>query len=171
MQPIEDLASTFLSQRHLLLRYLHYLVDDRHMVEDIFQEVWLALATAVKQGVEIENVSAWCRGVARHKVLDYYRSKRHLEVVSTELLLDLMGDISGVLDATHESAMVRKEALERCVEKLPRRGQTALQLRYEQGMTLGQVGEQMQMNLAAITKYLYRLRRTLETCVGEASHS
>src|SRR5262245_14241093 len=82
---IRDLTTAFLAERHGLMAFIYGMVREQHAAEDIFQEVWLRLAQAAEQNVDIEDQPAWCRGVARNLILHHWRSNSRM-VVDSELV-------------------------------------------------------------------------------------
>ena len=50
--------------------------EDRHQADDIAQDVWLTAWQYLLRGNEIKNPRALLSQMARHKVVDHYRSAR-----------------------------------------------------------------------------------------------
>src|SRR3990170_1362612 len=49
------------------------------VAEDLTQETFLAAVGEIKRGVRIEAPLAWIYGIARHKLMDHYRSRERAE--------------------------------------------------------------------------------------------
>jgi RNA polymerase sigma-70 factor (ECF subfamily) len=163
---IRDLTTAFLAERHALMAFIYGMVREPHAAEDIFQEVWLRLARAVEDGVDIENQPKWCRGVARNLILHHWRSNSR-EVVDSELieLLDLTELAFSEASSSDDFLSARQQALNDCTEKLPGRSRQLLALKYQDVHSIAEMAAMLNYSGAAVTKALLRLRRALATCV------
>jgi RNA polymerase sigma-70 factor, ECF subfamily len=166
--PLQTASQAFIAQRVELLAYICYLVGDRHGAEDIFQEVWISLAAELEKQVVISNVRGWCRQVAKNKVIDYLRRQRRSDVPLGDSIILLVDHISSLSDEfpNHQVALEdQQRALRRCLSKLPEKSRQILVLRYQQGMSLQDLSHGLRMNLEAVSKWLYRLRKSVGECV------
>ena len=55
---LRNLTGHFLAQRHHLMAFIHALVGDDVVAEDIFQVVWLAVVRVADQGQVIDDMVA-----------------------------------------------------------------------------------------------------------------
>ena len=58
-----------------------------------------------------------------------------------------------------------REALQRCLERLPERGQSMLKARFADGLSYQQIGERLGMTIEAVRKTLFRLKKQVRSCV------
>jgi RNA polymerase sigma-70 factor (ECF subfamily) len=163
---IRELTTAFLAERHALMAFIYGMVREQHAAEDIFQEVWLRLARAAEEGVEIADQPKWCRGVARNLILHHWRSNSRV-VVDSELveLLELTECAFDEANLSDEFLSARQQALNDCTEKLPPRSRQLLALKYHDGYSIPEMAGMLSYSSAAIAKALLRLRRTLASCV------
>ncbi len=165
---LNTIAGRFLTERHRLLAYILASVHEPHTAEDIFQEVWIRLAAAVESGTLIQNEAVWCRSVARNLVLHHWRHEHRDKVEVNSDLIDVLDSLEVALaedSAPDDVWVVRQQALTQCLVTLPQKSRRILALKYEVGLPLEEVARSCGQSLAAITKSLYRLRRTLMECV------
>ena len=96
-----------------LLRFMIYRKVNEHEEDDVLQEIMKAVAVSLGtfKGSSHDDFMKWCRGIARHKVHDYYHSRKktdRIEPVPPEELWEYVDD-SGPLSAQDkldlESAM------------------------------------------------------------------
>jgi RNA polymerase sigma-70 factor, ECF subfamily len=168
---LDKLAANFLAERHRLLAFIHSLVSDRHSSEDILQEVWLRVAAFVnEEGAAIENLPAFCRGVAKNLILHHWRSKfRHRLDVNSELLI-FLSRVEGAFDrdeSSRELWLERAAALDECVAQLPARSQHLLKAKYQQELTLEEMVPLTGHATTVLKTMLYRLRKALAECVQQ----
>jgi RNA polymerase sigma-70 factor (ECF subfamily) len=160
----QEIMAEFVAARHSLFAYILGFVRNPHDAEDLFQEVWLRLSGALAEGRDIQDQAKWCRGTARNLILHYWRDRRQDKVIADQELFDLV-ELAFAEQVTHEDFWrSRREALNECVQELPERSRHLLRLKYEQGLSADQVGDQLQQSGAAVLMSLSRLRRLLRDC-------
>lgn len=163
---MEDFSRQFLSQRHDLMAFIYGLARDAHVAEDVFQEVWMKLATAHAQGTAIDNQAAWCRTVAKNLVLLHWRRQRDAKVAANSALLEFMDYVARAFDETPASMTLdRRQALTDCVDVLPDKARRLLTLKYERGLSIQQIADEIGSSTDAVVKALLRLRQSLGLCV------
>jgi RNA polymerase sigma-70 factor, ECF subfamily len=165
---LKERSRDFLAGHTVLLAYIRGIVLDPVLAEDLFQEVYVAMADAVERGVEIEDMARWCRGVARNLALRHWRSRRGSEVVVDPALLPL---IDQAFDEVPDAAALdpeqdrRKAALGACSGELPPTSQRLLALKYREGRDIPAIAEILGRTQGAVLTALSRVRRALHQCI------
>ena len=105
---------------HLLNRYkssihsyIYFVVRNKELTEDIFQETFVKVIMTIKQGRYTENgkFKAWITRIAHNLIIDYFRQERNENVVSNdEVEVDLFNNIK-LCEGTVEDRMVRRQVL------------------------------------------------------------
>src|ERR1700756_5607655 len=76
-----DLLDRLIEQyQHRLLRYLIYLVGNRELAEDLFQETWIRVLERGYQYDAKREFSTWLYAVARNLTIDYLRKKNPISL-------------------------------------------------------------------------------------------
>lgn len=136
-------------------RYVYYRVGSAALAEDLTSETFLRglrrISTFSWRG---SDFGAWLITIARHLVVDHYRSKRYqLEITTADMLqLDRTSD-------GPENAVVRAEANEVLVREIKRLNpdqQECLALRFFHGFSVAETALAMGKNDAAIRSLQYR---------------
>jgi RNA polymerase sigma-70 factor (ECF subfamily) len=170
-QLLNDAATRFIRDRHLLGAFVGGLLRDAHTAEDVLQEVWLCLAAEIEKGTSIENQSAWCRGVARNLIRRHWfkshRARTTRELESLEAFLDRIDRCFQSADADSEYATARIAALDQCVEALPERSRRLLALKYTRGEAVENIASEVGQSFEAVKKALLRIRAGLQDCVRQ----
>ncbi len=177
----EDLVSRYLEtgdqaafrqlvERHQerIFGYLLGMVRDRDVANDLFQETFFRVISAMNKmrGTYTHNGRwlSWAMRIARNAALDYFRSRKKWVDVSPQ------GDEEGTPfweRLTDEDAVSADEQmfsgersafLEACIEKLPPEQREVLLLRHETDMTFREIAE---LTDCSINTALGRMRYAL----------
>jgi RNA polymerase sigma-70 factor (ECF subfamily) len=156
----------FLQFQPVLRGFIRSLVRDPAETEDLLQEVG---AYVIGEGTAAplvpEEFGAWCRVVARHRVLHHFRARRRFEDVSPERLIDLVDRAYAENAPSHEETGLRRRALERCLQGVTPTVREMLRLRYVEGRTAEDMGRLLRRSSAAVRMQLMRARSFLAQCL------
>ncbi|HEY2930762.1 MAG TPA: sigma-70 family RNA polymerase sigma factor [Acidobacteriota bacterium] len=149
--------------QHRLFRYLMFLMRDRSLAEDLFQETWLRVMERGGQYNSQWKFDVWLLAIARNLAIDQMR--RRNRVVSIDL--DPERD-EQPFDAAHPrqpstvDALIeaeRQEQIASVLDRLPAYYREVLTLRFHEGMTLEEIA---QVTGAPLSTVKSRLRRALQ---------
>src|SRR5271157_2924895 len=157
-------------------------VRRREDAEDIVQEAFLAAIQAVAsyEGRALERT--WLLSILRRKIVDFYRRRR-------DPFCDVADDGSPRLDGVRERYFTKRqlwrhppgrwrhdadvlesrelaEALDRCVDRLPRPLASAFVLRELDGMVGQAICQELALSQGALRVRLHRARLLLRECLG-----
>ena len=143
-------------------------VRDRHEAEDLLQDI----ATTVYGKMDSYDPSKpflpWVLGIARNKVLMYYRSKKSdLHVLSEGALIQIENAHAKI----SPEVSTRREALDNCLGKLQSRARDCLEMRYTDEVTVKEIAREMNTTPNAISMVLNRARAALKDCIERAIRS
>jgi RNA polymerase sigma factor (sigma-70 family) len=136
---------------------------DVHAADDIFQQVVLAALESRAQFRGHNHVLAWALRAARHRAVDFARSRRLRSLPDD--VLDLLESRWADPTSASASASYRGEALHRCIGRLTAFAQELLQMRYAEGLTVTALAERLRRTVDAIYQTLSRTHRALRVCV------
>ena len=126
--------------------YIYYIVRDRDLTEDIFQETFVKVILTIKQGRYTENgkFKAWITRIAHNLIIDHFRQERNENTISNdEVEVDLFNDMR-LCDKTVEDAMVETQVfsdVKKMVEYLPDNQREVLEMRYYQNMSFKEIAD------------------------------
>lgn len=158
-----DEAEAFASllQCHQSMVYslaLHYL-RDAALAEDVAQEVFLELYSALPGLENGEHVMRWLRRVTCNRCIDIQRRRK----VRSALPLDEARDRAEVADA--DDLFLQRHVRE-VTASLPARARAVLLLRYQEELSPAEIGKTLDMPLNSVRSQLHRtltlMRRKLE---------
>ena len=93
--------------------YIYFIVHNKDLTEDIFQETFVKVIMTIKQGRYTENgkFKAWITRIAHNLIIDNFRQERSENTVSNdEVEVDLFNNIK-LCDGTIEDNIVRRQVL------------------------------------------------------------
>lgn len=137
-------------------------VRDRQHCEDVIQETALAIAEAFDQYDPAKPFVPWAIGIARNKVLQYYRKHSKDRLVFDEALLT---QISARFEEQGDLFKQRQAALSSCLEKLAETAREMIKLRYIDNLGYDKIAEVVGRSRAGVANNLLRSRKALADCV------
>lgn len=150
-----------------LLSYARSLLGNYAAAEDVVQEAMLVVTHKFDQFQDGTSMLAWCRSIVRIEVLRARQRQQRDRSLERRLLDDAVDAAFDEFQGTRraDDAENWREALERCLQKLPERGRRVLDARFADGLGYEQIGERVGMSLEAVRKALFRLKKQVRTCV------
>ena len=143
---------------------------DAHAAEDAFQNMALK---AITRKVEFENESAllsWAFIVVRREGIDWLRRHQRVSLEVDSELVDLLNQ-EWISKKTHAPAGGRLEALSLCLEALPEKSRSLLNLKYFEGLNGSEISTRIGIDVNAVYKRLSRLHQGLRQCVERKMES
>ena len=126
--------------------YIYFIVRNKELTEDIFQETFVKVIMTIKQGRYTENgkFKAWITRIAHNLIIDNFRQERNENWVSNdEVEVDLFNNIQ-LCDGTVEDRLVRRQVLSdvnRLVNHLPENQRELMEKRYYRDMSFKEIAD------------------------------
>jgi RNA polymerase sigma-70 factor, ECF subfamily len=163
-----------IQERTKLLGFIWAIVRDRHLAEDVFQDVTVLAMERAADICNREHLMLWARQAARYKSLELMRKNARPRLALDNDVLELIeaewarGDVFTVGEEV--------DHLRACVEQLTPHAQRILHLRYTVGMTGIQVAGVVNVKVTSVYMALTRIHQALEDCIrrrrarGDSAH-
>ncbi|HMM17682.1 MAG TPA: sigma-70 family RNA polymerase sigma factor [Petrimonas sp.] len=141
-------AFEILLSRHKqsLFSYILYMVRNRDLADDIFQDTFIKAILTIKQGRYTENgkFRAWITRIAHNLIVDYFRQERSENTVSNdEYEFDLFNN-SKLCEDNIETVMVKAQVFDdvrKLVDYLPESQREVLKMRYYQELSFKEIAD------------------------------
>jgi len=141
-------AFDILLNRHkdTVYSYIYFIVKNRELAEDIFQETFVKAIITIKQGRYTENgkFRAWISRIAHNLIIDNYRQEKNEQTISNDdCEIDLFNS-SKLSEGTIEDEIIRNQILtdvKKLVEYLPDNQREVLLLRYYQDLSFKEIAD------------------------------
>ena len=157
------LATLWEQSRPAVFAYLTATIYDFHRAEDLLQEVAVAVASQFHSYDRERSFLAWSIGIARNRVLLYFREQaRDRQHFAEATLMTLSNAAVAVAEEDDGS---RREALQHCLAKTVGRRRRILDLRYSGGLSIAEIASQLGTTSNAVKITLHRVRTTFEQCI------
>lgn len=129
-----------------LFTYILFVVRDREMANDMFQETFFKVVSRLQQGKYIANgkFSAWLMRIAHNVIMDWYRQQRAQNIVDAPKENDLSNVGSTLLESSREGELVNNQVMEdvrRIMSHLPASQREVVFMRFYQQMSFKEIAE------------------------------
>jgi RNA polymerase sigma-70 factor (ECF subfamily) len=157
----EQFLTLFTSNESAIRAYVRRLVPTRHDAADVMQGVSLVLWKKFRDLDQPSDFRKWSFGVARFETLAWLRDKARDRLVLADDVLQTVAHESG---QDEERLSAQREALEGCLEKLPKAQRAEILAAYAPDAAIQDVAKQSGRTVAAFYQWLHRLRLRLLEC-------
>lgn len=158
----EEFARCWLQAEPSISAYVFAAVAGFHDAEDVIQRIAQELARRFEEYDADRPFLGWALWIAKSRVIDFYRKQgRNQLVFSNELLQRLSETISEQSSGRDQ----RREALETCLESLPKRSRRLLDLRYVDDLSATDIAKSVDSTSGSVRVLLTRARSALADCV------
>ena len=161
----ETFVRNLVRHKRVLEGMLTAMVGNRHVAEDLFQEVAIVMTRKREETEEDCRFVAWGRRIGINVVRDYRKkmARRKVFALDPQALAGVAQQFEEADDAVWES---RHEALRQCTRKLPARDRELLRRRYLGEEEIPQLASSLSTSRGAVDTWLYRIRKNLHQCIS-----
>ena len=129
-----------------LFSYILFIVHDRSMAEDLFQETFVKIISKLHEGKYCSSGKfvSWMLRIAHNAVMDWYRRQKNEKTMEVYNENDLYGDSANVLDANIENHFVKEQVLrdvQRMMNLLPITQREVVFMRFYQNLSFKEIAE------------------------------
>ncbi len=161
----EQFLTLFTANEAAIRAYVRRLVPTRHDAADVMQAVSLVLWKKFRELDQPDGFRKWSFGVARYEALAWLRDKARDRLVLSE---DVLHTVANESVQDEERLSAQREALESCLEKLPREQRTKILAAYAPDAAIQEVARQSGRTVAAFYQWLHRMRVQLLECTRKS---
>jgi RNA polymerase sigma-70 factor (ECF subfamily) len=159
---MRELARLWVQSQPVVSAYLTANVIDVHHAEDLVQEVAHVAAEKFAEYDRGRSFTSWALGIARNRLLKYYRSRSRDRLLLSETALTRLGD---ALERVEHEAEDRRIALRTCLERVQGRRRQVLEMRYQDNMRVADIASNLGMSADGVSVMLHRIRNVLYECI------
>ena len=136
---------------------------DRQRTEDLVQQTFISAYRHLHRYQRGQDFGVWLKEIARNEVRQELRRQsredRRLELYQTRVLQTY----DAPLAATRQEHL--EEALRDCTRNLPPSSAQVVELRYQAGLSFGEIAARIGRTVEATRQHLARIRVSLRECI------
>lgn len=154
-----------MEHRDALFAYVLACVRSHVDVDDILQNVSVAVIESDTVPQDSGQFLAWTREIARRRILEHFRTSKRLLPVDLSTIEQLTEAASRI--DSRQTSQSRRDALLSCIEKLPPESRQLLAARYDDSAenSTAVLSQKFGRSEQGVMSLLYRLRQVLRDCV------
>lgn len=123
-------------------------IGKKEDTEDLTSEIWMAALKNLPQFSSVSSFKNWLFGIAKHKIMDYYKDKYKMEKIP------LIEEIFMEDNNPNQDLKNRKTA--KLLEALPANYRQVLSLRFLRGYTTAEIARELSLTVANVKVIQYR---------------
>ncbi len=143
--------------------YIHMMVKDREVADDIFQETFIKVVRFIDEGRYTDNGKflSWVLRIAHNQVIDHFRqAKQQNKVNESDAGFDILGTLRFSNDTIEDqmvSAQIEND-VRKLVEFLPEEQRQVVMMRYYDDLSFKEIAEQTDVSInTALGRMRYAL--------------
>ena len=160
----EELASLWSKSQRKVEAYVYSLIPDYHQVDDIVQNVAVAVVRKRSEYDPLRPFMSWVLQFAKFEVLKHRRSRARDRLFFSDELVQQLAD---AYERYETDLADRRQAFAECVQQVKGRAHRALELKYAQQFSSEQIAEQLGIAAGAARMLLHRTRKSIQDCVAQ----
>jgi len=150
----------------MLLAYVYVLVLDHHKAEDVLQETAVTLIRRAHEFGEVKNFWLLAKEISRRHALALLRKEANAPRSLSERAIMAIDD---GFDHIQKHNIWDRDALFKCIRKLPKIWRRMIRLRYWMQMSVDQIARELSRSANTISVTLNRARIRLADCMIRCS--
>jgi RNA polymerase sigma-70 factor (ECF subfamily) len=158
---LEALVRTY---QHLIVRHCTAMLGDTAHGEEVAQEVFLGAYTAMPRFRQQASIRTWLLAIARKQCLKALRDRQRRRRLEEEKRHEIAsGAHRAPPDPSEEDPEVLRQRVRRSLDRLGTAERTVLVLRYETGLSVGEMAHVLGCSEASVRRQLARALEQLRT--------
>lgn len=149
--------------------YLTGRLSDRLAVDDLMQEIFVAIFWNLKTYDGKSDLGVWIRAVTRNKLMSYLRSHYSQKNSVNTMKVKIEEAISAELENFNPNENIVIERLKECISKQRDIATDLINARYFENESVTGMAERMNTTVSAISSELYRIRKQLKVCIEQGT--
>jgi RNA polymerase sigma-70 factor (ECF subfamily) len=129
-----------------LFNYIYFIVKNKELAEDIFQDTFIKAIAMIQQGryTETGKFRAWITRIAHNLIIDYFRQKKNENAISNDTVSGDLLNNAMLCESTVEDKLVRAQILSdvrKLIKQLPDNQREVLEMRYYHDLSFKEISE------------------------------
>lgn len=166
------IAELFTQYKSKIFNYIHLVVKNEMVADDIFQEVYIKVSSSLKRGKYADNGKfiSWVLRIAHNQIIDYYRHQKQRKSVSIEDHNIAIESDTASREQNVEDKMIEEQIMvdiRRLIDELPMEQREVVIMRHYLDMSFKEIaantGVSINTALGRMRYALINLRKMITT--------
>lgn len=154
----QALRSFYSAHKDRIFTFINIKIANRKDAEEVFSDTFLASIEALRDFTFSCSLSTFLFGIAKHKIIDYYR-RRKIEEILFSRLGNAAGLVSHLVTPEQEYSRVEtREVIEKILQKLKPRYERILRFKYIEGFSVKEIAGRLSETVKQSEATLFRAR-------------
>lgn len=140
-------------------------IYDPQTVDDLTQEVFIAVYENLKKFDASRNFRNWILGFAANKAKSYFRKQKNKRTAYEKLIDHINQNV--LSDEENDEMSSPVSHLEECLKRLPDRAKNILRSRFYENEKVKDIADAYKMSVDALSALIYRSKKKLSDCLQE----
>ncbi|MBP7557245.1 MAG: sigma-70 family RNA polymerase sigma factor [Chitinophagaceae bacterium] len=136
-------------------------------VEDVFQDVFLALWENLHKVKSVESIAPWLFVVSQHKALSYLKRKVNDSLILVDSYQPFETIPAAAADKTGND--IQMAMINRAIEQLPDKRKRVFTLSKFEGLTVDEIASELEITPSTVREYLKQSVRSIKSYLDTAS--
>ena len=162
-QRVQEFIRLLVAGQSRIYAYIMAVVGNRNDADDIMQETTSKMWQKFDTFESGTDIVAWGIAIGRYRIMEFRRKQRKEARIrfSERTFIELEQESQKRLEDIDDYL----NSLKNCVEKLPPRDKSLVDLRYEQGLPVKDISMRMSKTVQNVYYHLSRIHNSLLMCV------
>lgn len=149
-----NLSAIYTKFKAPIYRYIRYKITDKHLAEDLTQEVFIKAGKSIDSLKEGEKIQSWLYSIATNTIFDHFRKKN----------LPFIAEYDLAVDNTDEQSVLNELTccLNEYIGQLKPIEKEILQAIYIKEYTIKEYSEYSNINLSTVKSHARRAKQSLK---------
>ena len=166
----EGIFEILVREHELALKaFVRSCIHEHEGADDVVQEVFAAAWRCLEDYDESRPFAGWLRGIARNKILEFYRDRatrlHHVSVISPEQIDAIAVELERLIPGRGDAMGETLAALNDCLAHLPARQLHLIHSVYREKQTCRAIAARLEETIEGVKKRLQRARAQLRDCI------
>ena len=149
--------------------YFASCLPESNVIDDLTQETFILSYQNLHKAINQEDLGPWIKGIARNKLLMYFRTDYKKQGVAESLKLEIIEIAIADIETLTREDHARIEGLHNFINKLPERSQEIILARYFTNETVINLAQRLRSSVSAMSSVIYRTKQILRDCVKQVA--
>ncbi|MBI2099202.1 RNA polymerase sigma factor [Candidatus Uhrbacteria bacterium] len=149
-----------------IYRFIYFKVSGEEEARDLVSETFLRAWQYLQEGKQIKQLSSFLYKIARNLVIDHYRKKAMSVLTESELPAAMFGDEGRQgkeIETKHDFGLLLA-----AMNKMKEEYREVVQLKYIDGLSVGEIADILDKNRGAVRVTLHRASKTLRELMNKS---